>query len=117
MRCINGGFDAIFPLTSKSEALGVHLPDAVQDCRLADSEEAQSTVLPIQVNQRPAQQVLQQAPKPPGKDPKQREDFYANIGEAIRTLKEEIPQLFQKDLTCVAPLMNPEGQALNPESV
>lgn len=66
---------------------------------LADSEEVQSTMLPIQVNQRPSQQVQQQAPKPPGKDPKQREDFYANIGEAIRTLKEEIPQLFQKDLT------------------
>lgn len=42
----------------------------------------------------------QQAPRPPGKDPKQREDFYANIGEAIRTLKAEIPRLFQEDLTC-----------------
>lgn len=66
--------------------------------------------MPIQVNQRPAQappqqQQQQQAPRPPGKDPKQREEFYANIGEAIRTLKREIPQLFQKDLTCEPPLV------------
>lgn len=30
------------------------------------------------------------------KDP----DFYANVGSAIRTLREEIPALFQADLTC-----------------
>ena len=30
------------------------------------------------------------------KDP----EFYANVGSAIRTLRDEIPTLFQKDLTC-----------------
>ena len=75
-------------------------------CRQGGIEEAaSSTVLPVQVNQRPAQappqqQQQQQAPRPPGNDPKKREEFYANIGDAIRTLKKEIPQLFQKDLTC-----------------
>lgn len=28
------------------------------------------------------------------------EDFYANVGNAIRTLREEIPLLFQRDFTC-----------------
>ena len=75
-----------------------------ENCRQGGIEEAaSSTMLPVQVNQRPAQappQQQQQAPRPPGNDPKKREEFYANIGDAIRTLKKEIPQLFQKDLTC-----------------
>lgn len=33
---------------------------------------------------------------PGGKD----DEFYANVGNAIRTLREEIPQLFQHDFTC-----------------
>ena len=76
----------------------------LENCRQGGIEEAaSSTMLPVQVNQRPAQappQQQQQAPRPPGNDPKKREEFYANIGDAIRTLKKEIPQLFQKDLTC-----------------
>lgn len=36
-----------------------------------------------------------QSPKP-GRNP----DFYANVGKAVETLKEEIPFLFQKDLSC-----------------
>jgi hypothetical protein len=28
------------------------------------------------------------------------DDYYANVGDAIRTLREETPTLFQKDLTC-----------------
>ena len=35
----------------------------------------------------------------PDRDPKG-EDFYANVGYAIRTLREELPTLFQEDLTC-----------------
>ena len=31
-----------------------------------------------------------------GKD----DDFYANVGYAIRTLRDEIPQLFYQDFTC-----------------
>ncbi len=30
-------------------------------------------------------------------------DFYANVGSAIRTLRDETPSLFQQDLTCAAP--------------
>ena len=29
-----------------------------------------------------------------------RDDFYANVGDAIRTLREETPLLFQQELTC-----------------
>eukprot|EP00889_Picochlorum_renovo_P007010 jgi/Picre1/34040/NNA_001517.t1 len=29
------------------------------------------------------------------------EDYYANMGDAIRTLREDIPQLFRKVLTIV----------------
>ena len=43
----------------------------------------------IQVNEPPA---------PPGKQ--KHPDYYANVGDAIRTLREDIPQLFVKDLTC-----------------
>ena len=44
-------------------------------------------------------------PKTPGSagpgGPKD-DDFYANVGYAIRTLREEIPLLFQQDFTCEA---------------
>ena len=32
-----------------------------------------------------------------------RRDFYANVGDAIRTLREDIPLLFHKDLNCELP--------------
>lgn len=69
------------------------------DIWLSESGDLLQTLLPIQVDKRPSLPTQQQAPRPPGKDPKQREDFYANIGKAIRTLKAEIPRLFQEDLT------------------
>ncbi len=69
-------------------------------CRLAENGSLHQKRLAVQVNNRPSMPNQQQAPRPPGRDPKQREDFYANIGEAIRTLKAEIPRLFQEDLTC-----------------
>jgi hypothetical protein len=47
-----------------------------------------STVFAIQTNEPPKQ-----------KDDK-RQDFYANVGDAIRTLREDIPLLFQQDLNC-----------------
>ena len=28
------------------------------------------------------------------------QDYYANVGDAIRTLRDEIPRLFAQDLTC-----------------
>lgn len=37
------------------------------------------------------------------KDPdskRKKDNFYANVGDAIRTLREETPFLFQRDLTC-----------------
>lgn len=40
-------------------------------------------------------------PKPASTSQEQKEqDFYANVGKAVETLKEETPYLFQKDLTC-----------------
>ena len=73
---------------------------ATWPCRLAENGSLHQKRLAVQVNNRPSMPNQQQAPRPSGKDPKQREDFYANIGEAIRTLKAEIPRLFQEDLTC-----------------
>ena len=71
--------------------------------RLTENGSLSQSLLPIQVDKRPSLPNQQQSPRLPGKDPKQREDFYANIGEAIRTLKAEIPRLFQEDLTCESP--------------
>lgn len=31
---------------------------------------------------------------------RKRQDYYANVGDAIRTLREETPLLFWRDLTC-----------------
>jgi hypothetical protein len=53
----------------------------------------------------PAQLTERKNESPPSSklsDPKnkqKKDDFYANVGDAIRTLREETPTLFQKDLT------------------
>lgn len=40
-------------------------------------------------------------PKPTCTSDEQKDrEFYANVGKAVETLKEETPYLFQKDLTC-----------------
>ena len=36
----------------------------------------------------------------PGGGNGKNDEFYANVGNAIRTLREEIPLLFQQDFTC-----------------
>ena len=59
-------------------------------------------------NQAPAVQD-----KRPPPDPKKREDFYANVGEAIRVLRAEIPTLFQQDLTCKLTLLIPHARSLS----
>ena len=41
----------------------------------------------------------QRSTQKPDKDPRG-EDFYANVGYAIRTLREELPTVFQEDLSC-----------------
>ena len=44
---------------------------------------------------------------PGGKGP----DFYANLGQATRTLREDIPLLFQKDLNCAPSLSQLQSHA------
>ena len=75
-----------------------------QDCAVADCEQLvlQPMFSAVQLDERPK---LHTDPgsggggrKRPDKDP----DFYANVGSAIRTLREDIPLLFQKDLDCKA---------------
>lgn len=39
-------------------------------------------------------------PKGPGE---KSSDYYANVGDAIRTLREDIPLLFRQDLNCESP--------------
>ena len=39
-------------------------------------------------------------------DRRKRQDFYANAGDAIRTLREDIPRLFMRDFTCALSAFN-----------
>lgn len=41
-----------------------------------------------------------QVDEPPQRNQQKHEDYYANVGDAIRTLREDIPLLFVKDLNC-----------------
>ena len=60
--------------------------------------------LPVQVQKPPAE-----SSKLKDEESKQKQqEYYANLGDAIRTLREETPFLFQRDLTCEHP-----GAALN----
>lgn len=73
--------------------------------------------LPLHVDSRALQQLLrpvggllhlavQLEEKPPSQlqredeERRKRQDYYANVGDAIRTLREETPLLFWRDLTC-----------------
>lgn len=55
-----------------------------------------TSTLPVQLCEPPPDATKLKDP-----DSKRKKDnFYANVGEAIRTLREETPFLFQQDLTC-----------------
>jgi hypothetical protein len=47
-------------------------------------------------------------PKPPTqkkqKGEERHDDYYANVGDAIRTLREDVPTLFTSKLNCAPPL-------------
>lgn len=66
---------------------------------------ADSDSLQVQLNERPPPQLQQGSgegggmPGGSGRDPDQ-QDFFANVGDAIRTLREDYPLLFVKDLNC-----------------
>jgi hypothetical protein len=47
-----------------------------------------------------AQQQQQQQKTPPPDQRERSPDYYANVGDAIRTLREDIPLLFERDLNC-----------------
>ena len=55
-----------------------------------------TTSLPVQLCEPPPE--ASQLKDPDSK--RDRDNFYANVGDAIRTLREETPLLFQRDLTC-----------------
>ena len=57
------------------------------------------THLPVQLREPPPDSTKATTLKDPDSKRK-KDDFYANVGSAIRTLREETPLLFQQDLTC-----------------
>lgn len=56
----------------------------------------QEGLLPVQLCESPPESSKLKDPD----SKQQREDYYANVGDAIRTLRDETPFLFQQDLTC-----------------
>ena len=55
----------------------------------------------VQLEERPRLETSSNGASSNGKGPGGKgPDFYANLGQAIRTLREDIPLLFQKDLNC-----------------
>ena len=42
-------------------------------------------------------------PEPPKQREERSDDYYANVGDAIRTLREDVPDLFKSDLNCAIP--------------
>ena len=58
----------------------------------SNSQRAQ-TQLSVQLNNAP--ESLKEK-----EERRKRQDFYANVGDAIRTLREDIPRLFMRDLAC-----------------
>ena len=80
-------------------ALGGHWQLALGAQLAVDADVAttssSSSPLNVQLNEQLPQQ---QSPPPPGED--RDKDFFANVGDAIRTLREDYPLLFVKSLNC-----------------
>ena len=73
-----------------------HTPSVLQEVATRSLSVEQTAFLPVQLREPPSEASKLQDP-----DSKhQREDYYANVGDAIRTLREETPFLFQRDLSC-----------------
>ena len=53
----------------------------------------------------PLQVSVSGGPEPPKKKNKheKHDDYYANVGDAIRTLRDDYPRLFECDLNCALP--------------
>lgn len=52
-------------------------------------------------------------PKAPSSDSREKSpDYYANLGDVIRTLREDIPELFQRELNCKCGRIQPSSQRL-----
>ena len=67
---------------------------------LERSEPAEVLSLAVQTGVPPRPASCSGNSKGSGGNNRRHPDFYANVGTAIRTLREEIPLLFQRDLTC-----------------
>ena len=72
---------------------GVHAPSHLQNLQQLYSVWNQS--LAVQLKSAPPRN-----PKKGDNGGQKDGDFYANVGNAIRTLRMEIPMLFQQDFTC-----------------
>ena len=72
------------------------LPDALQSSTL------QQLLRPVGGLLHLAVQLEERPPAVQNEDEerRKRQNYYANVGDAVRTLREEIPLLFQRDLTC-----------------
>lgn len=82
-------------------------PPSAAAASAAASDTASDSGLGVQVNEPPPRRPQQQAEQlgapssggGGGPDPDQ-QDFFANVGDAIRTLREDYPLLFVKNLNC-----------------
>ena len=83
----SGGLCCLERLPPQTLLLEAHNPPAADPERLRRLEGA---LFAVQVG----------PPAPPGQKGQKHSDYYANVGDAIRTLRDDIPQLFAKDLDC-----------------
>lgn len=79
-------------LYSQADSTPAWSSSADRDSQASPSQEA-PTCFSVQLNDPP--QSLQEK-----EERRKLQDYYANVGDAIRTLREEIPRLFIGELTC-----------------
>lgn len=56
--------------------------------------------LPTEALSLPTRYAVTTDEKPKAKSNERSPDFYANLGDVIRTLREDIPELFERELNC-----------------
>lgn len=80
--------EAEFPILDDSS---LELPSRRLSRRISDTEKRLlDLVFPVQLS----------GPPGPPQSKEKKEDFYANVGDAIRTLREDVPTCLKDDIRC-----------------
>lgn len=95
------------PCETIAESRDLISPILIPNSVYIEANHSLVSYFPVQVNET---RTTEFALGRQAREDEKKEDYYANVGDAIRTLREDIPQMFRKELdcTCCTPIYSME---------